>query len=418
MTTQATKTLLPVVCCFIFMALFAACSPLYACEISTVTLEGGESKSEAETNGKDDMYIANSGTAYFYAVCTVTANPVPYDLEWEYELDGEDDDYDEDNAESDYPDYTDDTASKSYSSTTTGIKVRVRFKDFVGDPVDNPWVYSNACTVTIVTIEITDPDSGSFPKSIGIDTGLTLVSEITPAAATGGTYTWSVESGPGTATFSPSGDSTTSFSAGAVGDYTVKVEYAIGGGTCSDTAGTIKVVNAKMIFMTGIPAEASSSLTRAESGTFEIVDDAGSIISGAIYENWAFEAEDDDGVNASDSSHTDSTWSGTIVEPGTASCDVTFGGNTAKVSKAITVNDRTGWAVDLGFNSDVSNTHFDFPTTGAAEYGTACNQSTLAAPLDNILLSFVITHDVVNKTNYADNYTTAEVGSGPNKDVW
>ncbi|MCK4785910.1 MAG: hypothetical protein KAV87_19295 [Desulfobacteraceae bacterium] len=181
--------------------------------------------------------------------------------------------------------------------------------------------------------------------------------------------------------------------------------------TSKNTNVTIEVVAAKMIFKVG--GEETSSITRAGTGSFEVVDDEGDTIDGATYSNWKFDGQVD-----VTSDNTARTWSGTIVEPGTASCTVTFGETICTVSKTITVIARTGWEVDLDFDSDVShaNPRYSFPSNIVAEYGCSCNQTIIESSPDFICF-FVITHNVL-KTKYEDNYTTAEVSSGPNKDVW
>ncbi len=381
------------------LTVLAPSSLLLACKVESVTLYVGATAADAAADGAGQtVSIPVGDTAYFYATCTVPENPAELDIEWQFKLDG--DGSFGDTTTTSYDD-TDNTDSDEYApfGVHDNIAVRARLSGAT------TWVTSDpTCTVNAVKIEIVSPATASFPKYIGIDTGLTLISEITPAAGTGGTYTWSKVSGAGTATFSPSDDSTTSFSADTVGSYTVKVEYAIGEGTCSDSAGTIEVVDAKMIFKAGTPSVETSSVTRAESGAFEIVDGDGDPIPGATYANWAFDGDDD--VDASDASHTDRTWSGTIVESGTASCDVTFGGNTAEVSKAITVNARSGWSVTPTCIEDNDPGWGKYP--GYDE-------------------PFGLNRDEANKdphiiwgrgANFEQGYTTAEVDGGPNNDVW
>lgn len=369
---------------------------VFACNVTWVTLYIGETQPIAENHNTSTVYLPSGNSFGFHVHWSA---PTPDNEGFDLII------YDETTSETlatcsitspTQRSYTGSTTLQTYSFVPHTIKAKVRRKPS-GEWFSGP----TGRTLTVFKIEIVSPVSTSFPKYIGIDTGLTLISEITPAAATGGTYTWSKASGPGTATFSPSDDSTTSFSADTVGSYTVKVEYAIGEGTCSDTAGTIEVVNAKMIFKAGTPPVETSSLTRAESGSFEVVDGDGDPIDGATYENWAFDGE----VDASDGDHTDQTWSGTIVESGTASCDVTFGGNTANVSKAITVNARDGWSIYPTCIEDNDPDWGEYPG-----YGERLGMNQDIANEDP--------HIIWGRgDNFEDGYTTAEVDGGPNNEV-
>jgi hypothetical protein len=251
-------------------------------------------------------------------------------------------------------------------------------------------------TVTAFDVEIDTPSS--FPAYVGLNTDLPLGSTVTPAGASGGTFSWSKVSGPGSVTFTPSSSAEDpSFSADEAGQYTVEVQYTKDGTTASDTAGTIEVRNAKMIFKVG--GSETSSITRAETGSFEVVDKDGNSIAGATYANWEFDGQ----VDVS-SSNTARTWSGTIAEPGTASCSVTFGGKTCKVAKTITVNARSGWSITPTCLEDNDPDYSSYP--GDVVMGE--NRDVNHEP------------DIIwpRGDDFEDGYTTEKVSSGPNKDVW
>jgi hypothetical protein len=222
-------------------------------------------------------------------------------------------------------------------------------------------------------VEIDEPAPSEFPKHIGVDSSLTLKAKLTPSSATGGTFTWSQVSGPpNAATFSPNGESTTLFSSSTVGSYTVKVEYTIDGVTCdSDSSGTIQVFNVKMFFKAGTPPIETSSLTRAESGTFEVLAPDGTPLTDATYSDWAFDGE----VVVSDPGNTSNTWGGTIAQSGRAYCTVTFGPTfgdiICEVNKNITVNARSGWSITPDCEQDnepgwvdPQDPHGGFPSKG------------------------------------------------------
>lgn len=168
---------------------------------------------------------------------------------------------------------------------------------------------------------------------------------------------------------------------------------------------TIEVVDAKMIFK--VSSSETSEITRAGTGSFEVVNGAGDPIDGATYANWAF----DGAVDASDASNTSRTWSGTIVEEGTASCNVTFGGSTAKVSKTITVNARSGWSITPSFSPDDESSWGIFPGDLSMLFGQ--NYNTYLG----LHLGLIHTHNLTYN-NYEDTYTDGQVTSGPNKDVF
>jgi hypothetical protein len=213
-------------------------------------------------------------------------------------------------------------------------------------------------------------------------------------------------------TFSPNGESTTSFSSSTVGSYTVKVEYTIDGVTCdSDSSGTIEVCNAKMVFKSGAPPIETSTIIRVESGTFEVLDPDGDPIPNATYSNWFFDGI----VDVSDPSHTSSTWGRTIVQSGKAYCTVSFGSTICEVNKSITVIPRSGWSITptcIQDNEpdwvDPDDQHGGFPFKGPPGWAGGQFQN-----IDNG--GYAITP---RGPNYQDGYTTAKVNIGANKGVW
>lgn len=168
---------------------------------------------------------------------------------------------------------------------------------------------------------------------------------------------------------------------------------------------TISVVGAMIIFT--VEGNVQNDITRALTGNFEVVDSYGSPIDGATYANWTFDGQ----IDVSDPSHTSRTWSGTIVEPGTASCNVTFGGNTAHVSKTIEVDARTsGWSITPACVEDNHPEWGDYP--GQTDAGRLRQEPSHK--------NYIITPQAENQ-NFEDGYTTTEVTevpSGPNDGVW
>ena len=97
---------------------------------------------------------------------------------------------------------------------------------------------------------------------------------------------------------------------------------------------------------------------------------------------------------------------GTIVEPGTAGCSVTFGGNTCSVSKTITCTARTGWSVTPSCAADNEPAFGVYPGGGAI-IGRNRDRDTDLLPII-----------WPRGTNFQDGYTTARPVTGPNVDVW
>jgi hypothetical protein len=270
----------------------------------------------------------------------------------------------------------------------------------------------DSVTIYVMTVEIDEPEPSEFPKYIGVDSSLTLKAKLTPSSATGGTFTWSKVTGPGSVTFSPNGESenTTSFSSSTVGSYTVKVEYTIDGVTCdSDSSGTIVVCNAKMFFKAGTPPIETSSLTRTESGTFEVLYPYREQIPGATYSDWAFDGE----VDVFDPGNTSNTWDGTIVQSGRASCTVDLGEITCEVNKSITVNARSGWSINPTYVPDDEADWGLFPGAIFPKFIPGEHYNTYGG----LHMNIIHTHNPAY-TYYQDTYTDGQVTSGPNKDVF
>lgn len=187
-------------------------------------------------------------------------------------------------------------------------------------------------------------------------------------------------------------------------------QYDDDGSSKTDTV-SIEVVNIKMIFKKDNPPPdpptESDSVTRAGSGSFEVVDGDGDEIVGATYENWAF---DGDNVDTSDASNTSSTWSGTIVDSGTASCDVTVAGSTASVSKTITVNARSEWSMNVDFHQDNETSYGEEDFPGAS--------ATLGMYRDAESDESYIIGPRSSEGGLDDAYERKEVPSGPNKGIW
>lgn len=148
--------------------------------------------------------------------------PIYYwDWDWPYALEGT------------YDEYSYSSTATVWSNTPGQYTVDVEGEDDYGQ-WDSDWAY-----VYVIDVEIDTPSS--FPAYVELGNNLALGS--TSYGATGGTYSWTKVSGPGTVTFSPSAsDPDPDFSANQSGNYTVKVEYTKEEATASDTSGTITVV--------------------------------------------------------------------------------------------------------------------------------------------------------------------------------
>ncbi len=78
--------------------------------------------------------------------------------------------------------------------------------------------------LTVIDVSVSTPNT--YPAVVGL--GSTLQLGATPRGATGGSYTWTKVSGPGTVTFVDGTTATPRFSADQPGDYVVGVVYSIG----------------------------------------------------------------------------------------------------------------------------------------------------------------------------------------------
>lgn len=231
------------------------------------------------------------------------------------------------------------------------------------------------------------PDGGSTPDS--------AIEATWSDGGAGGSWIGSDNTGTSVKYITPS----------STGSVTLTVTFDDAGTTqhpdnSKNTNVTIDVVDAKMIFK--VSSVETSEITRAGTGSFEVVDDEGDPIDGATYANWAFYGE----VIAIDASNTSRTWSGTIVEEGTASCNVTFGGSTAKVSKTITVNPRSGWSISPSCTQDNDYSWGSYP---GSPVPLGRNQD---EDEDSPLMIWP------RGDSFSEGCTSAEVASGPNIDVW
>ncbi|MBN1974576.1 MAG: hypothetical protein JW787_13130 [Sedimentisphaerales bacterium] len=109
----------------------------------------------------------------------------------------------------------------------------------------------NSGTITVIDVDITTPSS--FPAYVGINSSVHL--ECTPLGCSGGTYSWTKVSGPGTVHFyaSPSVEDP-DVMVDDPGDYTFKVAYTVNGVTVYKTTGTITVFNVNIDTPSSFPA--------------------------------------------------------------------------------------------------------------------------------------------------------------------
>lgn len=273
----------------------------------------------------------------------------------------------------------------------------------VGDAINTPTITAPASgakfglstTVTCTCNTPTDSDDWTEPPCASGSSPDAAIEATWSDGGAGGSWVDGDNTGP----------SVKYITSSTTGNVTLTVTFDDSGTTQHNDSSTsanvtIEVVDAKMIFK--VSSTETSEITRAGTGSFEVVDGDGDAIDGATYANWAFAGE----VAASDASNTSSTWSGTIVEEGTASCDVTFGGNTASVSKTITVNARSGWSITPSCAQDNEANWGSYPTWGTRLGENRDRTSDLG---------WIIKP---RGTNFEDGYTTGEIASGPNKDVW
>ncbi len=114
-------------------------------------------------------------------------------------------------------------------------------------------------SINVFNVNVTTPST--FPAYVGA--GSTLQLDCTPNGASGGTYSWSKVSGPGSVTFSSTTAKNPTFSAAIAGDYTVRVDYTVGGATVSSTSGTITVVGVNITTPSAFPVYVGAGSTLA-----------------------------------------------------------------------------------------------------------------------------------------------------------
>jgi hypothetical protein len=185
-------------------------------------------------------------------------------------------------------------------------------------------------TITVATVAVdVAPASGTTTY---VKAGNTRQLDCTPSGITGGTYSWSKDSGPGTVTFSNPTAKNPTFSATQTGSYVVRVQYTAGGTTVSDTSGTITVFaidalpsSGTMYFASGIPRQLDSTLSPTG-------------LSGGTY-NWS-KASGTGSVTFSNTAIKDPTFSATEVGNYTARAQYIIGGVIADdITSTLTVFD-------------------------------------------------------------------------------
>lgn len=160
--------------------------------------------------------------------------------------------------------------------------------------------------------------------------------------------------------------------------------------------------NAQLIFKVG--GTATNTITRAQSGTFEVVDTSNppQPISGASYGTWYFF-----GGPCAYETNNNSTWSGTIAQKGYATVEVTFGGHTYSVAKTISVTSRTGWSITPTCAQDNETAWGTFAGSEVVlgeHRDKESNKSRIIVPREG--------------TYWEAGYATDSIASGPNKDMW
>ena len=174
-------------------------------------------------------------------------------------------------------------STATFHSDTPGEYTVYAYGTDYYEQTDYDWAY-----VYVMDVEIDTPSS--FPAYVALGENLSLGSTLTPASASGGTYAWAKVTGPGTVTFSPIASAEDpNFSADQAEDYTVKVEYAKGGATASDTSGTITVFDVEITDLQTTPYLVGSgnvavsytispSGFTADSAVFEVRDKDGTLV--------------------------------------------------------------------------------------------------------------------------------------------
>ncbi len=139
---------------------------LLACEVGSVTLNVGTTATEAEEDRLSSIDIPIGDIAYFYATCSVDANPEELGINWEFDLDGD----------GSYDDYS---TSTLYDSGDEYLHVSfdygsyyqadhyhdVKVQACLDDQTDN-WIalleteYCEVDVVKVDRIQYNDPDTG------------------------------------------------------------------------------------------------------------------------------------------------------------------------------------------------------------------------------------------------------------------
>lgn len=164
----------------------------------------------------------------------------------------------------------------------------------------------------------------------------------------------------------------------------------------------VYVGDAQLRFMVG--GNPTNSITRGQTGTFEVVDSNNQPISGATYSDWNFFGQ----INVGDPTNTSRTWGGTIVESGYATVKVAFGGHTYSLAKTISVTPRSGWSITPVCQEDVSSSFGSYPMMSITNvYG-----DNKAKDHDSGAIIWP------RGIDYQDGYTTTQIGSGPNINIW
>lgn len=167
----------------------------------------------------------------------------------------------------------------------------------------------------------------------------------------------------------------------------------------------IEVVNMKMIFEVG--ENQTDTIERGQSGTFKVVDGNDQELEDVDYFNWCFDGAYDVLAGAT---YEESSWAGKIVQSGTRSVEITSGVDSIKVSKTITVTNRSGWTMSVHFNSDNDPNWGEPNFPGASVELGQCRG-------DETNKGFIIGPRTLEK-KLDDAYGRQEVADGPNKGLW
>ncbi len=103
----------------------------------------------------------------------------------------------------------------------------------------------------IVAMEVAISQPTAFPAYVCMNEAVQLGSNVVPAAAAGGSYQWSMVSGPSNVNFAPNNTSPNpTFTTTQPGIYVLKVDYTKGTETCTATTGNINVIAVSHIRVT------------------------------------------------------------------------------------------------------------------------------------------------------------------------